>query len=98
MVILKETCGGLPSGGHYKIAEGATPACTSSQKMHADVSPCLPDEAAERGKQALALGRRGFGDLLARARKLDAALRSRYPKEPGRWSFGAAGGVCETRR
>jgi hypothetical protein len=47
-----------------------------------------PDEAAERGKQALALGR-GYGSLLQRARKLDAALRSRYPKVPGVVEFQA---------
>ena len=47
-----------------------------------------PDEAAERGKQALALGR-GFADLLAKARTLDATLQSRYPKEPATGEFRA---------
>jgi tetratricopeptide (TPR) repeat protein len=45
-----------------------------------------PDEAAERGKQALALGR-GWGSLLPRARQLDVALQRRYPKEPGALEF-----------
>jgi len=47
-----------------------------------------PDEAAERGKQALAFDR-GYGSLLPKARKLDRALRSRYPKEPGALEFRA---------
>jgi tetratricopeptide (TPR) repeat protein len=45
-----------------------------------------PDEAAERGKQALAVGR-GYGDLLTRARKLDAALLRRYSMTPGALEF-----------
>jgi tetratricopeptide (TPR) repeat protein len=45
-----------------------------------------PDEAAERGRQALAL-ERGYGSMLTNARKLDAALRGRYPKEPGTLEF-----------
>jgi len=47
-----------------------------------------PDEAAERGKQALALGR-GFADLLAKAQTLDATLQRRYPKEPATGEFRA---------
>jgi hypothetical protein len=47
-----------------------------------------PDEAAERGKQALALGR-NYGSLLDRARQLDATLRTRYPKQPGTAEFRA---------
>ena len=47
-----------------------------------------PDEATERGKQGLALGR-GYGSLLTRARKLDAALRAGYPKEPAAAEFHA---------
>lgn len=38
-----------------------------------------PEEAAERGRQALAIGR-PYGDLLKRAGKLDNTLRKRYPK------------------
>ena len=41
----------------------------------------LPDEAAQQGMQALALGR-SYGNMLPKARMLDVALRSRYPKVP----------------
>jgi len=44
------------------------------------------DEAAEHGKQALA-SCRGKAMLLPRARKLDAVLMSRYPKEPAAIEF-----------
>jgi tetratricopeptide (TPR) repeat protein len=41
-----------------------------------------PDEAAERGKQALARPR-WLGSLLPRARELDAVLMNRYPADGG---------------
>lgn len=47
-----------------------------------------PDEAAERGKQALALGR-SYGNLLERAKLLDTALQTHYPKQPGTTEFHA---------
>jgi tetratricopeptide (TPR) repeat protein len=53
---------------------------------HLDLGTALanlgsPDEAAEHGMQAFAL-RHDYGTLLQRARELDTALMSRYPKEP----------------
>jgi tetratricopeptide (TPR) repeat protein len=45
-----------------------------------------PDEAAERGKQALARPR-FLGALLPRARELDAVLMKRYPADPGTQEF-----------
>jgi hypothetical protein len=45
-----------------------------------------PDEAAERGKQALARPR-WLGSLLPRARELDAVLMKRYPADPSTQEF-----------
>jgi tetratricopeptide repeat protein len=45
-----------------------------------------PDEAAERGKQALARPR-FLGGVLPRARELDAVLMKRYPADPSAQEF-----------